>query len=102
MTTPRILPWGPSTASPPGGSGRWARPTSPRRWTTTTSARRICPGTGIQYDWNADVTVGLAYEYLDAGDAGIDQEGGPLQGDLKGDYETNAIHFMAVNVILRF
>jgi long-chain fatty acid transport protein len=64
--------------------------------------RQIRIGTGIQYDWNADVTVGLAYEYLDAGDAGIDQEGGPLQGDLKGDYETNAIHFMAVNVIRRF
>jgi long-chain fatty acid transport protein len=64
--------------------------------------RQIRIGTGIQYDWNADVTLGLAYENLDAGDAGIDQEGGPLQGDLKGEYETNAIHFMAVNVIWRF
>lgn len=64
--------------------------------------RQIRLGTGVQYDWNQDVTLGLAYEYLDAGDAGIDQQGGPLQGDLKGDYETNAIHFMAFNVIWKF
>jgi len=48
------------------------------------------------------MTVGTAYEYLDAGDAEIDQEGGPLQGPLKGDYDTNAIHFLAVNLIWKF
>jgi long-chain fatty acid transport protein len=64
--------------------------------------RQIRIGTGIQYDWNQNVTVGAAYEYLDAGDAEIDQEGGPLQGPLKGDYDTNAIHFFAVNLIWKF
>ena len=64
--------------------------------------RQIRIGTGIQYDWNKDVTVGAAYEYLDAGDAEIDQKGGPLQGSLKGDYDTNAIHFFAVNLIWKF
>ncbi len=64
--------------------------------------RQIRIGTGIQYDWNNDMTVGVAYEYLDAGDAEIDQEGGPLQGPLKGDYDTNAIHFFAVNLIWKF
>ena len=64
--------------------------------------RQIRLGTGIQYDWNQNVTVGAAYEYLDAGDAEIDQEGGPLQGSLKGDYDTNAIHFFAVNLIWKF
>ena len=64
--------------------------------------RQIRIGTGIQYDWNEDVTVGVAYEYLDAGEAEIDQEGGPLQGPLKGDYDTNAIHFFAVNLIWKF
>ncbi len=60
-------------------------------------------GTGIQYDWNKDVTVGAAYEYLDAGEAEIDQEeGGPLQGPFKGDYDTNAIHFFAFNLIWKF
>jgi long-chain fatty acid transport protein len=64
--------------------------------------RQIRIGTGIQYDWNQNVTVGAAYEYLDAGDAEIDQEGGPLQRPLKGDYDTNAIHFFAVNLIWKF
>ena len=64
--------------------------------------RQIRIGTGIQYDWNKDVTVGVAYEYLDAGDADIDQAGGPLQGPLKGKYETNAIHFIAVNLIWKY
>jgi opacity protein-like surface antigen len=30
---------------------------------------------GIQYDWNKDVTVGTTYEYLDVGEAEIDQDG---------------------------
>jgi long-chain fatty acid transport protein len=64
--------------------------------------RQIRLGTGIQYDWNDDLTLGAAYEYLDAGDAEIDQEGGPLQGTLKGEYDTNAIHFFAVNLIWKF
>jgi long-chain fatty acid transport protein len=59
-------------------------------------------GTGIQHDWNDDVTIGVAYEYLDAGDAEIDQQGGALQGPLKGKYDTNAIHFFAVNLIWKF
>ena len=64
--------------------------------------RQIRIGIGIQYDWNKDVTVGAAYEYLDSGEAAIDQNGGPLQGSLKGEYDTNAIHFFAVNLIWKF
>ena len=64
--------------------------------------RQIRIGTGIQYDWSKDVTVGVAYEYMDLGRAEIDQDGGPLQGPLKGDYDTNAIHFLAVNLIWKF
>ena len=64
--------------------------------------RQIRIGIGIQYDWNKDVTVGAAYEYLDAGEAEIDQDGGPLQGPLKGEYDNNAIHFFAVNLIWKF
>ena len=59
-------------------------------------------GAGIQYDWNKDVTVCAAYEYFDVEDAEIDQGGGPLQGPLKGKYDTNAIHFYAVNLIWKF
>jgi long-chain fatty acid transport protein len=64
--------------------------------------RQIRIGTGIQYDWNENVILGAAYEYMDAGEAEIDQEGGPLQGPLKGEYDTNAIHFFAVNLIWKF
>jgi long-chain fatty acid transport protein len=64
--------------------------------------RQIRIGTGIQYDWNEDVTVGVAYEYLDLGEAEIDQSGGPLQGPLKGEYDPNAIHFFAFNLIWKF
>ena len=45
--------------------------------------RQILIGTGIQYNWNEDVTVEVAYEYLDAGEADIDQVGKPLQGRSK-------------------
>ena len=64
--------------------------------------RQICIGTGIQYDRNKDVTVRVAYEYLDAGEAEVGQDGGLLQGPLKGEYDTNAIHFFAVNLIWKF
>ena len=64
--------------------------------------RKIRIGTGLQYDCNEDVTVGVAYEYADLGEAEIDQEGGPLQGPLKGEYDPNAIHFFAVNLIWKF
>lgn len=64
--------------------------------------RQIRVASGIQYDWNEDVTIGAAYQYLDAGDAEIDQEGGPLQGSLKGEYDTNVVHVMAVNLTWKF
>lgn len=64
--------------------------------------RQIRIGTGIRYGWNKDVTLGVAYEYVDAGNAEIDQTGGALQGALKGDYDPNVIHFFAVNLIWKF
>jgi len=64
--------------------------------------RQIRIGTGLQYDWNEDLTLGAAYTFIDAGKAKIDQEGSPLQGDFKGDFKTNHIHAIAVNLIWRF
>ena len=64
--------------------------------------RQLRYGTGIQYDWNEDVTVGFAYEYIDAGDAAINQYKGPLAGRLAGDYKTNEIHVFAFNLIWKF
>jgi long-chain fatty acid transport protein len=64
--------------------------------------RQIRYATGLQYDWGENLTLGAAYEYLDLGDAKINQQGGPLKGDLKGDYKTNEIHVFNINVIWRF
>ncbi len=61
---------------------------------------RIC--SGVQYEWKEDMTVGVAYEYLDAGDVEINQEDGPLQGLLKGDCDTKAILFFAFNLLWKF
>ena len=64
--------------------------------------RQIRLGTGLQYDWNQDIIIGAAYTYIDTGDAKIDWEGRPLQGDIKGDYDPNNIHAFALNLIWRF
>lgn len=52
---------------------------------------------GLQYDLRKDLTLGAAYEYMDAGDAPVSQTGGPLQGDLQGDFDSAAFHFFALN-----
>ena len=64
--------------------------------------RQIRIGTGIQYDWTKDLTLGAAYEYVDLGKARINQQGGPLQGSLQGEYGTNAVNVFAVNLIWKF
>lgn len=64
--------------------------------------RQIRVATGIQYEVDEDVTLGVAYEYLDAGKAKIDREGGPLTGPLKGEYNTNHIQYIAVNMQWKF
>ncbi|MFA9394259.1 MAG: OmpP1/FadL family transporter [Halodesulfovibrio sp.] len=64
--------------------------------------RQIRVATGIQYEVDEDVTLGVAYEYLDAGKAKIDREGGPLTGPLKGEYNTNHIQYVAVNMQWKF
>ncbi len=64
--------------------------------------RQIRLSTGLQYDWNQDLTVGGSYGYIDLGDAGIDRNDGPLKGPLKGDYSPNAIHVLAANLTWRF
>lgn len=58
--------------------------------------------TGFQYELDEDVTLGIAYQYLDAGTARINRKGGALTGDLKGKYSTNRIQYLAVNVQWKF
>ena len=67
--------------------------------------RQVRIGTGIQYDVNQDITVGVAYEYVDAGSAKFNQESlldADLRGSLQGDYSTNEIHAFAVNLSYKF
>lgn len=59
-------------------------------------------GTGVQYSFNDNLTVGVAYQYFNGGDANIDVERGPLAGRLEGDYKTYDVHFAALNLIWRF
>lgn len=57
---------------------------------------------GIQYDWTQNLTLGLAYTFIDAGEAAIDKEGGPFVGTLQGDYDPNCINVVNVNLIYKF
>ena len=64
--------------------------------------RQFRLGTGIQYSFNDDITVGAPYEYMNAGDADLDRERGPLAGRIQGDYQSNDFHFFNVNLSWRF
>ena len=57
---------------------------------------------GIQYDWSENVTLGFAYEYINAGSANINKTGGLLVGDLAGDYSPNMINVVNLNLIYKF
>jgi long-chain fatty acid transport protein len=59
-------------------------------------------GLGLQYGWSEDVTVGVAYELLDGGSAELAKAGNPLTGTVRGQYDTNYIHFVAMNLVKKF
>jgi long-chain fatty acid transport protein len=58
--------------------------------------------TGVQYDWTKDFSVGAAYTLIYAGKAEVNRAGGPLTGELKGEYDTNFIHAFNMNFVYRF
>jgi long-chain fatty acid transport protein len=58
--------------------------TSRKRTPALPLDRQIRVGAGVQYQLSQDITLGTAYEYLDLGEASINQTGGNLRGDLKG------------------
>jgi long-chain fatty acid transport protein len=64
--------------------------------------RQLRYAVGIQYEWNRDVTWGLAYELVDLGNAPINTRRGPLAGQLTGDYPTNQIQFVSTNLAWKF
>lgn len=64
--------------------------------------RQIRVGIGAEYEKRDDFVLGFSYVYLDAGDAEVDQTGGPLSGDIRGEFDRNAVHFLNVNARWRF
>jgi long-chain fatty acid transport protein len=64
--------------------------------------RQLRYGTGIQYQLNRDVTLGAAWEFMDAGPGPFTADRGPLAGTLQGHYSTNYLNFAALNVIWKF
>jgi long-chain fatty acid transport protein len=58
--------------------------------------------TGVQYDWNKNFSIGAAYTLIYGGKAKINRTGGPLQGELEGEYDTNFIHAFNMNLVYRF
>jgi long-chain fatty acid transport protein len=64
--------------------------------------RQLRYGLGIQYDLNRDMTVGIANEVLDGSNAPYDVKRGPLAGQVQGDFSSNIIDFLAINLIWRF
>jgi long-chain fatty acid transport protein len=57
---------------------------------------------GVQYDWSKDLSVGLAYTLIDGGKAKVSKSGGPLRGDLVGEYDPNFVHAFNVNFVYKF
>jgi len=95
LAEPWLLSAGFAYDTSPADSGKKRTPALPLD-------RQIRFGTGVQYDWDDDITLGAAYELLDLGDGNINRSGGNLRGDLKGDYQENHIHFLNINVVWKF
>ena len=57
---------------------------------------------GTQYELRKDLTLGAAYEYMDAGSAPVNQTGGALKGDLKGRLKSDAFHILALHMNWKF
>jgi len=57
---------------------------------------------GLIWDVSERITLGLAYTFLDAGQASVNQTRGPLSGTIQGDYSSNYYNVVAVNFAMRF
>lgn len=87
-------------------SGGFAYDSSPvfaeNRIPTLAFDRQLRYGTGIQYQVNRDITIGVAYELADCGNAPFNVHKGPLAGTLQGDYSANYLNFLGVNANWKF
>ncbi|MEJ2427306.1 MAG: outer membrane protein transport protein [Deltaproteobacteria bacterium] len=85
----------------------WAYDTSPissakDRSPALPADRQFRYAAGVQYEWDKDISLGVAYTLIDAGDCKINKEGGALTGELKGKYDPNLIHVFNLNLVYRF
>jgi long-chain fatty acid transport protein len=83
-------------------SGGFAYDSSPvsnaDRTITLALDRQYRYAVGALYDWRKDLTLGVAFEYMDAGDAPVDQQGGNLRGDFKSEFKDDNFYFLALNL----
>lgn len=56
---------------------------------------------GVQYDWTKNLTLGLAYVFIDLGSASINKQGF-LRGNLVGDYSPHNVNVINLNLVYRF
>lgn len=61
--------------------------------------RQLRYGTGVQYEINNDFVLGIANEVLDGSNAPYDVKRGPLAGRVQGDFSTNIIDFLGINLV---
>jgi len=59
-------------------------------------------GTGLEYRLSPKLSLGLAYEYLNLGDASMSRDRGPAAGKLDGKYSTNEAHFVDFTISYKF
>ena len=57
---------------------------------------------GLIYEVSDRITMGLAYTFIDAGSAGVNETRGPLSGTIQGDFSSNYINVVALNIAMRF
>ena len=51
---------------------------------------------------NPRITLGLAYTFIDAGSAPVNETRGPLSGTIQGDFSSNYINVIALSGAARF
>jgi long-chain fatty acid transport protein len=61
--------------------------------------RQLRYGTGIQYQINDDLVLGIANEVMDGSNAPYDVKRGPLAGRVQGDFSSNIIDFLGINLV---
>jgi long-chain fatty acid transport protein len=64
--------------------------------------RQLRYSAGLIFDVSERITAGLAYTFIDAGSASVNQSRGPLAGTVQGDYSSNYIHVIGLNFAMRF